>query len=86
MGGERERAELQQQVGEMDWPQGKGKSAEVMLAGCGQKDTLQSCCPGLEEDMLFLGLTASELPINLKSHGREGFLFPVLVHHKNDNL
>lgn len=87
-GGERERTEPLLQVGEMDWTQGKGKSAEVTLAGCGQKDTLprQYCCPDLEEDMLFLGLTASELPSNLKSCGREGFLFPALVHHKNGNL
>lgn len=73
----------------MDWTQGKGKSVEgVTLVGCGQKDTLpwQYCRPGLEEDMVFLGLTAAELASNLKSHGREGFLFAVLVHHKNDNL
>lgn len=73
----------------MDWTQGKGKSVVgVTLAGCGQKDTLprQYCHTGLEEDTVFLSLTAAELPSNLKSHGREGFLFPVQVHHKNDNL
>lgn len=72
----------------MDWAQGEDKSVEgVTLAGCGQNYTFawQYCQPGLEENVVFLGLTAAELPSNVKSHGREGFLFPVLVNHKNDN-
>lgn len=41
--------------------------------------------PGLEEDMIFLDLIAAELPSNLPSHGREHFLFEVVIHQEIDN-
>lgn len=53
----------------------------------GRKATLawQYCCPGLEEDMIFLDLIAAELPSNLKSHGGEHFVFAIVIHRENDN-
>lgn len=58
-----------------------------MFSRYGQKDTLawQYCCPGLEEDMIFLDLIAAELPPILKSHSREHFLFAFVIHQENDN-
>lgn len=84
-----ERRETQQQEGgDRDWAQDKGKSiGGIMFSRCGQKATLawQYCCPGLEEDVIFLDLIAAELPSNLKSHGGERFLFAMVIHRENDN-
>lgn len=57
-----------------------------MFSRCGQKRALawQCCCPGLEEDMIFLDLITAELPSNLTSHGRGSFLFAVVIHQEND--
>lgn len=76
------RAIQKQEGGDGDWAQGKGKNiGGVMFSRCRQKHTLaqQYCCPGLEEDMIFLDLVTAELPSNLKSHSRECFLFAVVI-------